>query len=70
MARNVDVVMPFNLVMRIKNIPEDEIEDYVNDIQMALSSMFYSTDADDDHFEIKVCHPEWNRSYKEDTYED
>lgn len=70
MARNVDVVMPFNLVMRIKNIPEDEIEDYVNDIQMALSSMFYSTDADDDHFEVKMCHPEWHRSYKEDTYED
>lgn len=70
MERNADFVIPFNLVIRIKDIPEDEFEDYVNDIQMALSSLFYSTDADDDHFEIKVCRPEWNRSYKEYVYED
>lgn len=65
-----DFVVPFNLVMRIKDIPENELEDYINDIQMALSSMFYSTDADDDHFEIKVCHPDYARSYKEYIYED
>ena len=63
MERNVDVVMPFNLVMRIKDIPEDEIEDYVNDIQMALSSMFYSTDADDDHFEIESVNSN-NKDYR------
>ena len=27
-----DFVIPFNLVMRIKDIPEDELEDYVNNI--------------------------------------
>lgn len=68
--QRADFVIPFNLVMRIKDIPEDEVEDYINDIQMALSSVFYSTDIDDDHFEVQMCNPEWNRIYKEYVYED
>ena len=70
MARNADFVVPFNLIIRIKDIPEDELEDYISDIQMALSSTFYSADENDDHFEVKVCAPEWSRSYREYVYED
>lgn len=66
----VDFVVPFHLVMRIKDIPEDELEDYVNDIQMALHEVFYSSDMDDDHFEVKTCAPDYARSYKEYVYED
>lgn len=65
-----DFIVPFNLVMRIKNIPEDELEDYINDILMALNSVFYSSDIDDDHFEVQVCQPYWNQSYKECSYVD
>ena len=56
--------------MRIKNIPEDELEDYISDIQMALHEVFYSSDVDDDHFEVKICAPDCARSYKEYVYED
>ena len=70
MVRKADFVMPFHLVMRIKDIPEDELEDYVNDIQMALQEVFYSSDIDDDHFEVKICAPDYARSYKEYVYED
>ena len=66
----VDFVVPFNLVLRIKDIDEDELEDYISDIQMALSSVFYSDDENDDHFEVKMCHPDWNRIYKERWYEE
>ena len=70
MTRRADFVIPFHLVMRIKDIPEDELEDYVNDIQMALHHLFYSDDMDDDHFEVKICAPDYARSYKEYVYED
>jgi hypothetical protein len=56
--------------MKIKDIPEDELEDYVSDIQMALHEAFYSSDIDDDHFEVETCVPDYVRSYKEYVYED
>ena len=56
--------------MRIKDIPEDELEDYVSDIQMALHEVFYSSDIDDDHFEVVACTPDYAKSYKEYVYED
>lgn len=70
MTRKADFVIPFNLVMRIKDIPEDELEDYVNNIQMALHEIFYSSDIDDDHFEVKICAPDYARGYKEYVYGD
>lgn len=70
MTRKADFVIPFNLVMRIKDISEDELEDYVNNIQMALHEIFYSSDIDDDHFEVKICAPDYARSYKEYVYGD
>ena len=70
MARQADFVIPFHLVMRIKDIPEDELEDYVSDIQMALHEVFCSNDINDDHFEIEVCAPDYAKSYKEYVYED
>lgn len=70
MAKNVDFVIPFHLVMRIKDIPEDELEDCVYDIQMALHEVFYSSDIDDDHFEVEISAPDYAKSYKEYIYED
>lgn len=70
MAKNADFVVPFHFVMRIKDIPEDELEDYISDIQMALHEVFYSSDVDDDHSEVKICVPDCARSYKEYVYED
>ena len=32
MAKNADFVIPFHFVMRVKDISEDELESYVNDI--------------------------------------
>ena len=66
----VDFIVPFNLTLRIKDIDEDELENYITDIQMALSSVFYSDDENDDHFEVKICTPDYARSYKEYDYED
>lgn len=70
MARQTDFLIPFHLVMRIKDIPEDELEDYVSDIQMALHEVFCSSDIDDDHFEVEICAPDYAKSYKEYVYED
>ena len=70
MAKNADFVIPFHFVVRIKDIPEDELESYVNDIQMALHEVFYSSNMDDDHFEVKICTLDYARSYKEYVYED
>ena len=56
--------------MNINKAFSIELEDYVNDIQMALHEVFYSSDIDDDHFEVKICTPDYARSYKEYVYED
>lgn len=66
----VNFIIPFNLVIKVKNIDEDEIENYMTDIMLAIDSAFYSSDEDDDHFEVVRCCPEWNRSYTESYYED
>ena len=68
--KRVDFTIPINLVVRINDIDEDELENYVNDIQMALHEIFYSSDIDDDHFEVKICTPDYARNYKEYVYED
>ena len=65
----VNFIIPFNLVIKVKDIDEDEIENYMTDIMLAIDSVFYSSDEDDDHFEVMHCHPQWNRSYKESYYE-
>ena len=67
--KRVDFTIPINLVVRINDIDEDEIEDYVTDIMMAIDKIFYSDDPDDDHFEVLRCDPNWMKSYKE-TYDD
>lgn len=66
----VNFIIPFELVIKIKDIDEDEIENYMTDVMMAVDSAFYSSDMEDDHFEVMRCRPEWSRSYRESYYED
>lgn len=61
----VEFVVPINLVVRIKDIDEDELENYITSLRLGLHDTFYSTDSEDDHFEIAMCEPEWNRIRKE-----
>lgn len=62
----VEFRVPINLVVRIRDIDEIELENYIADIQLAIHEAFYSTDSEDDHFEVAMCEPEWNRIRREE----
>ena len=61
----VEFRVPINLVIRLKDIDEDEIENYVASIQLALHEVFSSSDPEDDHYEVAMCQPDWCRIVKE-----
>lgn len=61
----VEFRVPINLVIRLKDINEDEIENYVASIQLALHEVFSSSDPEDDHYEVAMCQPDWLRIVKE-----
>lgn len=61
----VEFRVPINLVIRIKDIDDDELENYIASIQVALHETFYSSDPEDDHYEIVVCNSDWLRISKE-----
>lgn len=61
----VEFRVPINLVIRLKDIDEDEIENYVASIQLALHEVFSSSDPEDDHYEVAMCQPDWPRIVKE-----
>lgn len=61
----VEFRVPINLVIKIKDIDEDELENYIASIQLAIQEAFYSTDPEDDHYEIAMCNPDWLRISKE-----
>lgn len=55
-----EFIVPVKIKIRIKDIDEDELEQYISDFQFGLSELFSSSDADDDHFEIDSCDVEWH----------
>lgn len=57
--------VPINLVIKVKDIEEIELEDYIAGIQLAIAEAFYSTDPEDDHYEVMLCSPEWDKIRKE-----
>lgn len=61
----VEFRVPINLVIKIKDIDEDELENYIASIQVALHEVFTSTDSEDDHYEVAMCNPDWLRISKE-----
>lgn len=61
----VEFRVPINLVIRLKDIDEDEIENYIASIQLALHEVFSSSDPEDDHYEVAMCQPDWSRIVKE-----
>ena len=61
----VEFRVPINLVIRLKDIDEDELENYVASIQLALHEIFSSSDPEDDHYEVAMCQPDWSRIVKE-----
>lgn len=64
-----DFIVPINLSVKIKNIKKEELENYLTDILLAIDSIFYSSDADDDHFEIVYCFPECSKIMEQEYYE-
>ena len=66
----VDFTIPIDLVIRITDIDEDEIESYVNGIMMGIEQIFSSDDPEDDHYEVIRCNPQWMKSFKEEIYND
>ena len=61
----VEFRVPINLVIKIKDIDEIELENYITSIQIAIHEAFYSTDPEDDHYEVAMCSPDWLRITKE-----
>ena len=66
----VDFIIPVDLVIRITDIDEDEIESYVNGIMMGIEQIFSSDDPEDDHYEVVQCNPQWMKSFKEEIYDE
>ena len=56
-----EFIVPIRLKVRIQDIDEDELEQYISDFQFGLSETFSSSDPEDDHFEIDTCDVEWHR---------
>ena len=56
-----EFIVPIKLKVRIQDIDEDELEQYISDFQFGLSELFSSSDPEDDHFEIDTCDVEWHR---------
>ena len=65
----VEFRVPIDLVVKIKNIDEFELENYIAGIQLAIHEAFYSTDPEDDHFEVAMCNPNWLRITKGEVFE-
>lgn len=65
----VEFTVSIQLKVRIKDIEEDELEQYIGDFQFGLSEAFSSSDIDDDHFEIVTCNIDWLRILKEEYYD-
>ena len=57
-----EFIVPIHLKLRLKDIDEDELEQYISDFQFGLSELFSSSDPDDDHFEIDTCDVDWHRT--------
>lgn len=55
-----EFIVPIQLKLRLKDINEDELEQYISDFQFGLSELFSSSDVEDDHFEIDACDIEWH----------
>ena len=56
-----EFIVPIRLKVRIQDIDEDALEQYISDFQFGLSELFSSSDPEDDHFEIDTCDVEWHR---------
>lgn len=59
-----EFIIPIQLKIRIQDIDEDELEQYISDFQLGLSEAFYSSDPDDDHFAIEQCNIKWSEIKK------
>ena len=56
-----DYLVPMTIQILIKDINEDELEQRIDDANFALSEIFYSNDADDDHFELHSNNIHWDQ---------
>ena len=56
-----DYLVPMTIQILIKDIDEDELEQRIDDANFALSEIFYSSDADDDHFELYSNNIHWDQ---------
>jgi hypothetical protein len=56
-----DYLVPMTIQILIKDIDEDELEQRIDDANFALSEIFYSSDADDDHFELHSNNIHWDQ---------
>lgn len=65
-----DFIIPIQLKVRIKDIDDEELEQYISDFRLGLSEAFSSSDVDDDHFSIAECRIDWLRILKEEGYND
>jgi hypothetical protein len=47
-----DYIVKIALTLNIKDVHENEVEDYLNDFIIGLSAFVSSDDPEDDHYEI------------------
>ena len=52
--------VPMTIVLEIKDIDPEELEQYITDAIVGLAEVFYSSDVDDDHFELHSNRIHWS----------
>lgn len=62
--------VPMTITVLIRDIDKDELETRIDEANFALSEAFYSSDANDDHFELQANQIHWNKIQKENNDED
>ena len=59
--RDKEYTIDINLKLRIKNVKdEDEAVRYIEDFQTGIHEFVYSSDEDDDHYELDMVLPDWD----------
>lgn len=58
--KDKEYTIDINLTLRIKDVEdEDEAMRYIEDLQGGIHELLYSSDQDDDHYDLDSVQPDW-----------
>ena len=58
---NKEYIIDIKLRLRVKDVEDElEAENYIDSFTCGISEFIYSSDPDDDHYELDSVLPDWN----------